>query len=131
MVQRVSPVHNELKVVEFSPFTVTDSACCAFGVHLIEPRVHAFLFRAFEISLSALFRVWCFCLRFYRSHFPLAKGESGKANIDIAVFYRRDFLPMRLMDMGQVLRLVCRYPSAAVLLQPLFGDNLQSVGMPP
>lgn len=38
---------------------------------------------------------------------------------------------MRLMDMGQVLRLVCRYPSAAILLQPLFGDNLQSVGMPP
>ena len=38
---------------------------------------------------------------------------------------------MLLMDMGEILRLVCWYPSAAVLLQTIFGNHLQSVRVPP
>lgn len=57
-------------------------------------------FCAFEITLSAIFRIWRFCLCFHGRHFPLAKGEGGKANIDIAIFYRGDFLLVLLMNMG-------------------------------
>lgn len=38
---------------------------------------------------------------------------------------------MLLMDMGEILRLVCWYPFAAVLLQTIFGNHLQSVRVPP
>ena len=36
-----------------------------------------------------------------------------------------------LMNMKQILRLICWYPPASVLLYTHFGNHLQSVGVPP
>ena len=101
-VERIGSVHNEFEVVESSPFAVTDSAGCTLWVHFIKSRIHAILFRAFKIVLPALFWVWRFRLSFHNSHFPLAKGERGKTDVYIAVFYRGNFLLMLLMDMGEI-----------------------------
>ena len=53
--------------------------------------------------------IWCLL--------PLAKGERGYADVDIAVFYRGKFLPVFLMYAGEILCLVRRNPFALVLLQ--------------
>ena len=48
-VQSVGTVHDELIVVESSPFPMAGSPVNAVRVHFVEPRLLALLFRALEV----------------------------------------------------------------------------------
>lgn len=86
------------------------------GIHFVETRIDALLFRALEICLPPVLSVRGLNLIFVARLLPPAKGEGGKADVNIAVFYRGNLLLILLVDMGKVLRLICRYPFSLVLL---------------
>ena len=86
-IEGIGPIHDELKVVEFSPLSITGGPCRFVGVHFVKSRIDTLLFRALEICLSPVFGVGRFSLVFIARLLPPAKGERGKANINIAVFH--------------------------------------------
>ena len=64
-IQGISPIHNELKVVELSPFSIADGPCRFLRVQFIEARVDTLLFRALEVDLPSGFGIGCFRLVFW------------------------------------------------------------------
>ncbi len=48
-VKGISPVHDVLEIVEFSPCSMDDCPGRFFRIHFIKSRIDAFLFRALEI----------------------------------------------------------------------------------
>ena len=123
-IECIGTVHDKLKVIEFSPASVGNDPGSTHGIHFVQPRIDAFLFRALEVYLPACLGIRCFILVLWECLFPIAKGERSEANIDIAVFYRRNLLLMLLMDTGEILRLICWNPFSFVLLQPTFCNHL-------
>ena len=48
-VQRISPIHDKFKVVEFSPLPMAGGSASFFRVHFIKPCMDALLFRALKV----------------------------------------------------------------------------------
>lgn len=124
-IESVSPVHDELKIVEFPPVSITDCPCRFIRVQLIQARLDFSLFRALEVDLPPSLGVGCFVLVFGGSLFPFAKGEGGKADVDVAVLDRGNFLPILLVDTGKILRLICWNPFPLVLFQTVHCRKLK------
>ena len=116
-IEGIGPVHDELKVVKFPPLSIAGGPCRFVGIHFIKTRMDTLLFRASEICLSPVFGVGCLSLVFIARLFPPAKGEGGKADINVAVFHGGNLLLILLVDVGKILRLVCWNPLPLVLLQ--------------
>ena len=91
-VKSVCAIHDKLKVVECALLSVDCRSCCVIRIGFVKPRKYALLFRSFEVEFPSLFGIGRFSLVFLRNLFPLAEGECGKANVNLAVFYCWNFL---------------------------------------
>ena len=48
-IEGIGPVHDELKIIEFSPLSIIYSPCRFIRVHFIKPRIDTLLFGTLEI----------------------------------------------------------------------------------
>ena len=115
-IEGVSPIHDKLEIVELSPLSIAGSPSHFDGIHFIKTRIDALLLRALKICLSPGLGIGRFVLVLVSRLFPSAKGESGKADVDAAVFNRWNFLLILLVDTGKILYFVGWNPFSFVLL---------------
>ena len=85
-VECIRSVYEELKIIEFSPFSMADDFCRFIRVQFIQACIDTALFGTPEIDLPSILGIRCFSLVFRQYAFPFTKGKRGKANINIAVF---------------------------------------------
>ena len=120
-VERISPVHDELKIIEFVPLPMQDCLRSPFRVHFIQSHLDSLLLCTLKIQLPSGFAIGRLILIFRSGLFPFAKGERSKANINVSVLDGGYFCLVLLVNTGEVLCLICRNPFPLILLQAAFG----------
>ena len=72
-VERVSPIHNKLEVIKFSPLPIPGCSGRFLRVHFIKASMYTSLFRALKEKLPASFSVGRLFLLFGDSFLPFAR----------------------------------------------------------
>ena len=73
-VEGIGPIHDELKIVEFPPFSVADSLRRFVRIQLIKTRIDTLFLCAFKVDLPSFFGIGRLCLVFGGCFFLSAKG---------------------------------------------------------